>query len=31
MSEMYDTLTDLQTQYLEGAFESEEEYRNAVD
>jgi hypothetical protein len=30
MQEMYDTLTDLQTQYLEGAFESEEEYQNAI-
>jgi hypothetical protein len=30
LSEMYDTLTDLQSQYLEGAFESEEEYQNAV-
>lgn len=31
LSEMYDTLTDLQNQYLEGAFESEEEYHKAVD
>lgn len=31
LSEMYDTLTDLQTQYLEGAFESEEEYHAAVE
>lgn len=30
LNEMYDTLTELQTQYLEGAFESEEEYQNAV-
>ena len=28
---MYDTLTDLQSQYLEGAFESEEEYHAAVE
>jgi hypothetical protein len=27
---MYDTLTELQTQYLEGGFESEEEYNAAV-
>ena len=27
---MYDTLTELQTQYLEGAFASEEEYNTAV-
>jgi len=27
---MYDTLTELQNQYLEGAFESEEEYNEAV-
>jgi len=27
---MYSTLTDLQQQYLSGAFESEEEYNNAV-
>jgi hypothetical protein len=27
---MYSTLTDLQSQYLSGAFESEEEYNNAV-
>lgn len=31
LSEMYDTLTELQTQYLEGAFASEEEYNQAVD
>ena len=31
LGEMYDTLTDLQNQYLEGAFESEEEYHKAVD
>lgn len=30
MSEMYDTLTTLQEDYLNGAFESEEEYNNAV-
>ena len=30
LSEMYSTLTDLQSQYLSGAFESEEEYNNAV-
>jgi hypothetical protein len=30
MSEMYDTLKELQTQYLEGAFDNEEEYNNAV-
>ena len=30
LNEMYDTLTDLQQQYLSGAFESEEEYHNAV-
>jgi hypothetical protein len=28
---MYDTLTELQQQYLEGAFESEEEYQKAVE
>jgi hypothetical protein len=28
---MYDTLTDLQEQYLEGAFESEEEYHAAME
>lgn len=31
MSEMYDTLTDLQSQYLDGAFESEEEYHAAME
>lgn len=31
MSEMYDTLTDLQSQYLDGAFESEEEYQKKVE
>lgn len=31
LNEMYDTLTDLQSQYLEGAFESEEEYHAAVE
>jgi hypothetical protein len=30
LNEMYDTLTSLQQQYLDGAFESEEEYHNAV-
>lgn len=30
MSEMYDTITEIQSQYLEGAFESEEEYQNAI-
>ena len=30
LAEMYDTLTELQTQYLEGAFASEEEYNTAV-
>ena len=30
LNEMYDTLTDLQQQYLSGAFESEEEYHAAV-
>ena len=30
LSEMYDTFTDLQQQYLEGSFESEEEYQNAM-
>ena len=30
LSEMYSTLTDLQQQYLDGAFESEEEYHKAV-
>jgi hypothetical protein len=28
---MYDTLTDLQQQYLNGAFASEEEYHRAVE
>ena len=31
LNEMYDTLADLQQQYLEGAFESEEEYHAAVE
>lgn len=31
LNEMYSTLTDLQQQYLEGAFESEEEYHAAVE
>ncbi len=31
MNEMYDTLTDLQSQYLDGAFESEEEYHAAME
>lgn len=31
LQEMYDTLTDLQQQYLSGAFESEEEYHRAVE
>ena len=30
LNEMYDTLTELQQQYLEGAFESEQEYNDAV-
>ena len=30
LGEMYSTLTDLQQQYLSGAFESEEEYNEAV-
>ena len=30
LSEMYDTLTDLQNQKLEGMFESEQEYQDAV-
>jgi hypothetical protein len=28
---MYDTLTDIQQQYLDGAFETEEEYHKAMD
>lgn len=31
LNEMYDTLTDLQQQYLAGAFESEAEYHAAVE
>lgn len=31
LSEMYDTLTTLQQEYLDGAFESEEEYHAAVE
>ena len=30
LSEMYDTLTDLQTQYLDGAFKDEQAYQDAV-
>ena len=30
LNEMYSTLTDLQQQYLDGAFESEQEYHDAV-
>jgi hypothetical protein len=30
MAEMYDTLRDLQSQYQDGAFESEAEYQAAV-
>ncbi len=30
LGEMYDTLTDLQEQYLSGAFENEQEYNDAV-
>ena len=31
LNEMYDTLTDIQQQYLDGAFETEEEYHKAMD
>ena len=31
MREMYDTLTDIQTRYLNGEFESEEEYHQAME
>lgn len=31
MQEMYDTLTDLQTRYLNGEFETEEEYHQAME
>jgi hypothetical protein len=31
MAEMYDTLGSLQEQYLNGAFESEEEYNKAME
>ena len=30
LNEMYDTITDLQSQYLDGAFSSEKEYNEAV-